>query len=142
MILLDTAPIIALIDTADKENHQKCSSIFQSLTVIPLTTWACLTEALYFLFQYRGWNGQKVLLSILKRGGIKVYSPNSNDLIRIAEPMEQYKDRPMDFADASLVVLAEQTGIKQIFTLDDDFFFYRINRQDSFQVVPEREPKR
>ena len=142
MILLDTAPIIALIDTADKENHQKCSTIFQSLTVIPVTTWACLTEALYFLFQYRGWNGQKVLLSILKRGGIQVYSPNNNDLIRIAELMEQYKDRPMDFADASLVTLAEQVNTNQIITLDDDFFFYRINGKDSFEVFPKREPKR
>jgi uncharacterized protein len=141
-MLLDTAPIIALIDTTDKENHQKCSLIFQSLSVAPLTTWACLTEAFYFLYLRRGWQGQKALLTLLERGGIEVYSPDSNDLSRIAGLMEQYKDRPMDFADASLVALAEQTGIQQIFTLDDDFFFYRINGQDSFQVLPEREPKR
>jgi uncharacterized protein len=50
--------------------------------------------------------------------------------------MEQYQDTPMDLADASLVVLAEVTGLKRIFTLDSDFYVYKINGKDSFDVVP------
>jgi uncharacterized protein len=50
--------------------------------------------------------------------------------------MERYKDTPMDCADATLVALAEKTGHKSVFTLDNDFFVYRINGKDSFVVTP------
>ena len=140
-MLIDTGPIVALIDKADQENHQKCSVIFQRLTEAPLTTWACLTEAFYFLFQIRGWNGQRALLFFLQRGAIRVYAPNDDDLLRIAGLMEQYKDTPMDFADASLVALAERAGTREILSFDDDFFVYLINGKDAFEVCPVREPK-
>ena len=50
--------------------------------------------------------------------------------------MEKYKDVPMDLADASLVALAEETGLRQVFTLDTDFFIYRISNKNSFDVIP------
>lgn len=41
--------------------------------------------------------------------------------------MERYADLPMDLADASLVWLAEQTGIRDIATFDErDFTIYRL----------------
>ena len=49
--------------------------------------------------------------------------------------MEQYRDRPMDLADATLVSAAEKTGYRQILTLDSDFLFYRIGDQDSFDII-------
>lgn len=49
---------------------------------------------------------------------------------------EKYKDTPMDLADASLVAAAEQLNLKRIFTLDSDFYVYRINDRDAFEVVP------
>ena len=49
--------------------------------------------------------------------------------------MEQYRDRPMDFADATLVLVAEETGNHQILTLDSDFLFYRIHNRDSFEII-------
>jgi len=42
----------------------------------------------------------------------------------------------MDLADASLVAAAEYLGLHQIFTLDSDFYVYRINDTDGFQVIP------
>ena len=46
-------------------------------------------------------------------------------LARIGELMRKYLDRPMDFADASLVWVAEQTGVLEILTTDRDFEIYR-----------------
>lgn len=49
--------------------------------------------------------------------------------------MEKYKDIPMDFADATLVTLAEETGIVEIFTLDKrGFNSYRINGKKPFKL--------
>ena len=54
------------------------------------------------------------------------------DLVTISrafELMEQYADRPMDLADASLVVAAEVLGTRKIFTIDrNDFETYRVRR--------------
>jgi uncharacterized protein len=50
--------------------------------------------------------------------------------------MERYHDTPMDCADASLVALAELQGLTTIFTLDRDFFVYRIHGKDPFEIVP------
>jgi uncharacterized protein len=50
--------------------------------------------------------------------------------------MRQYRDTPMDLADASLVVAAERLNLHRIFTLDSHFYAYRINGTHSFEVVP------
>ena len=50
--------------------------------------------------------------------------------------MEKYQDTPMDLADASLVAVAEARGLKRILTLDSDFYIYRINGKDPFEVIP------
>ena len=41
----------------------------------------------------------------------------------------------MDFADASLVSLAEKMNVRQIATLDSDFTTYRLPRGKSFDLV-------
>lgn len=57
-------------------------------------------------------------------------------LPRIAELLRKYADRPMDFADASLVWAAEQTETHEILTTDRDFEIYRIRQQHPFELVP------
>ena len=53
--------------------------------------------------------------------------------------MLQYADRPMDLADATLVLLAEHEALTIIFTIDhDDFETYRINGKTRFRIVPPR----
>jgi predicted nucleic acid-binding protein len=79
---------------------------------------------------------QKQLGDLLLSGWLVTYEIDPDLIPRLLELMEQYRDRPMDFADASLVLLAEQTGYRQILTLDSDFFFYRIHGHESFEVLP------
>jgi len=50
--------------------------------------------------------------------------------------MEQYCNTPMDLADASLVATAEILNLRRIFTLDSDFYVYRINNTGVFEVAP------
>ena len=52
--------------------------------------------------------------------------------------VQKYADLPMDFADASLVVLAEDLGTNFVFTTDfRDFEVYRIKGRRRFQIFPE-----
>jgi len=51
--------------------------------------------------------------------------------------MQKYRDHPMDLADASLVRLAEERHVRDIFTLDErDFRTYRIHGRQSFRICP------
>jgi predicted nucleic acid-binding protein len=53
--------------------------------------------------------------------------------------MVRYRDRPMDFADATLVHLAERESLTSVFTVDrDDFETYRIGSRQRFRIVPRR----
>ena len=50
--------------------------------------------------------------------------------------MAQYQDRPMDLADASLVALAEAQGYTRIFSIDSDFYIYRLADGTALEVLP------
>jgi predicted nucleic acid-binding protein len=53
--------------------------------------------------------------------------------------MRRYADRPMDFADATLVHVAEREALSTVFTVDhDDFETYRIGARKRFRIFPAR----
>lgn len=47
-------------------------------------------------------------------------------LSRIIELQKKYSNLPMDFADATLLIGAEDLNITKVFSLDKDFSIYRI----------------
>ncbi|MDQ3252976.1 MAG: PIN domain-containing protein [Acidobacteriota bacterium] len=136
MTLIDTGPIVALIDKGQEELHGKCVAVSQALVGPLLTTWPCFTEAMYFLHRLRGWQGQATLWRFIAEGALMLHTPGESEWPRMHSLMEKYQDTPMDLADASLVVAAESRGMKSIFTLDSDFYIYRINDIGPFEVVP------
>ena len=92
---------------------------------------------MYLLGRLRGWAGQKALWQFYEENnGVEIYHLSESEIRRMSQLMEKYRNVPMDLADASLVAIAETTGLRQIFTLDSDFYIYRINDRDSFEVVP------
>jgi len=55
--------------------------------------------------------------------------------------MSKYADPPCDYADASLVWLAEETGVLQIATIDDgDFSVYRVRGRRRFKILLGQQP--
>lgn len=139
MILIDTSAFIALCDKGEGDDHFRSVNALRDLrdskrkmvTLLP-----CITEAMYYLHKKIGWSGQKALWQLLRSDEIDFYHPKDNDLIRTFQLMEKYKDIPMDFADASLVAAAEKLGTNRIFTLDSDFYIYRINGRKHFEIIP------
>ena len=70
---------------------------------------------------------------------VKIVSQTSDTLKRAMVLMEKYRDVPMDYADATLVVQAENEGVADIFTLDRrGFEVYRFNGKHRFNMVPGR----
>ena len=46
-----------------------------------------------------------------------------------------YKKIPMDFADASRAAVAESRSIRRLFTIDSDFYIYRLADGSVLEVV-------
>jgi uncharacterized protein len=67
------------------------------------------------------------------RGLIHIAALDPADLRGLAAMVRKYADRPMDLADASLVWLANKTGITDIITVGTDFAVYRTAKRQSFR---------
>jgi predicted nucleic acid-binding protein len=136
MILCDTGPLVALLNRNDPQ-HTRCVEALRALPVQPLlTTLPCFGETIYLLGRVGGHAAQSRLWDMRRDGKLIVHLHSDPELSRMEELMLWYRDTPMDFADASLVVLAETTGLRQIFTLDRHFYAYRIWGQEVFAIVP------
>ncbi|MCG8367417.1 MAG: PIN domain-containing protein [Pseudanabaenales cyanobacterium] len=134
MILCDTGILICLVDRTQPRHHDYRQLVIQlqeSLT----TNWACLTEVMYLALRQGGWAMQKQVAQYLLDDLLTIYDIRSSDYGRLFELMEQYRDRPMDLADATLVLTAEKTRENRILTLDSDFLFYRIVDQKNFNII-------
>ncbi len=90
---------------------------------------------MYLALHRGGWQMQKQLAQLLLNKMLTVHEIQEIDYSRLFALMEQYCDRPMDLADATLVLTAEKTGYRQILTIDSDFLFYRISDRDSFAII-------
>ncbi|MBG1267800.1 type II toxin-antitoxin system VapC family toxin [Nostoc sp. WHI] len=135
MTLCDASALIALINQTDA-NHQRCIDILPQLLAPLLTTWSCFTEAMYLLGRYGGWSAQQELWGYVTDQILLLHQNNVEEQERMRSLMEQYRDIPMDLADASLVATAETLNQRRIFTLDRDFHIYRFRGNQSFEVVP------
>jgi predicted nucleic acid-binding protein len=83
------------------------------------------------------WNAQDALWETLESGLLRVFTLDEQDSGRMREPMKKYRDPPMDFADATLVRVAERERIKRVFTVDRwDFGVYRPKHIKRFQLIP------
>ena len=99
-----------------------------------LTTWPVITEAMYLLGRDGGWHFQRQLWRQVHLGVLVLDEPTM--LTRMYALMARYQDLPMDLADASLVALAEERHLRQVFTLDSNFRVYRLPSGGAFELTP------
>ena len=126
MILVDTGPWVALFDPKD-EHHSRCKHTLSGIKESLSTTVPVLTEAFHMLEPQSV--GSNRLRDFIAKRGASVWHFDRSCLVRAFELMETYADRPMDLADASLVVAAEELKTCKVFTIDrDDFHTYRVRR--------------
>jgi predicted nucleic acid-binding protein len=134
-ILFDTGAFVALIDKSEN-NHGRCVEFFREFGGKLLATEPVLTEALYLLNS--SIKAQRACIEFILEGGADLMPQSSKSLSRAIALMEKYVDIPMDFADATLVVLAEEVETNEIFTLDKrGFNAYRFGGRKTFKIWPE-----
>lgn len=133
--LVDTGPLVAVMNRND-DYYADCVRLFRGLNTPLYTTLPVLGEAMYLLGKRVGWAAQEGLWKLVLHGDLILEHPSPSELVRVSELMSKYNDQPMDFADASLVALAERLSIDRIFTVDRrDFSVYRLHGKKPFTVI-------
>src|SRR5438445_11400744 len=115
MVLVDAGPRVARIDTGDR-HHARCREATRSIPAPLGTAWPVITEAMYLLSF--SWRAQDTLWDTIQNGGLEMLPLGAEDVPRMRQPMQKYRDLPMDLADAALVRSAERARISRMLTLD------------------------
>lgn len=134
----DTGGILALLDRRDHW-HEVCFAAFKELRLPLLTSTAVLTELFHLVGDGR--HEMERAWSFINCGALAIGAIEQSELPEIHALMTRYSDRPMDFANATLVHLARRESIGTIFTVDRaDFETYRVEGRRKFRIVPDRRP--
>lgn len=130
--LIDAGPIIALFDKSDRF-HSQITRFLKEQAFHLVTTWPVITEASHMLdFDNRA---QLAVLEWVYRGGLELFEVDLSAVRRIIDLTKKYDDVPMDLADATLVVAAEQLGIRDIISIDSDFYVYRTTEKEHINNI-------
>lgn len=128
-IIVDTGPLVALFHARD-QHHEAAKAVLESSPAVLVTTWPVITEACHVL----GQAGKRALLTFIRRGALRLESLSVEDVPGLDHLIARYAR--MDFADATLVLIAEKTGITEIFTIDRrDFEAYRTPSGRRFKLL-------
>lgn len=130
--LIDAGPLIALFDKDDKF-HGSIKGFLMKYEGRLYTTWPVITEVLHML-DFSD-DTQIDFLKWINRGALNIIQIDTDSISRIVALSEKYRDVPMDFADASLIVASELENIKEIISIDSDFYIYRNIRNEYIRNV-------
>jgi hypothetical protein len=134
-LLLDTGALVSLLDRSQK-HHRAFAKFFGEWDRAVVSTEAVLTEASHLLAGLPG--GCEACVDFFLSGGALLMPATTASLRRSRDLVKQYDDLPMDYADATLVGLAEELGTNLVFTTDRrDFAIYRIKGRRRFEIRPD-----
>ena len=131
-VLVDTGPLVACFNPDDRDHHACLERLRRLKGRRLVTTLAIVTETLYLLdFSL---NNQQKFLQFAASGVLEILEMSPEDFLAISNLMQKYRDCPMDFGDATLVILSGRLKTRQIVTLDHhDFDIYRTSRGQTFE---------
>ncbi len=119
--LLDTGPLVALLDVSDQHHHWATTELAR-LPGPFLTCEAVVAEASHLLISHSAafWR----VLAMMRDGSLEIARHLPEESLALEDLLRRYAPR-MDFADACLVRLSELHPRARIATVDSDFTFYR-----------------
>lgn len=134
--LIDTGALLAALDRSDRW-HAACLDAIRHQRLPLLTSEAVLTELFHLVGDRR--SDTEAAWKLIRSGTVFVAPIDHAELPQLHALMSRYADRPMDFADATLVHLAKRESLSTILTIDhDDFETYRIDVRRRFRILPAR----
>ncbi|MDR2013464.1 MAG: PIN domain-containing protein [Rhodanobacter sp.] len=134
MILADSGFWIALGNRRDRYHEAALAALEHFGAEGFVSTWPVLTEVTHLLTSRVSVAQAIAFIDSIARGACEIPDPPSDVLPRAHMLMRRYSDLPMDLADASLVILAEELEESRILSTDRrDFDGYRWKHRRPFK---------
>jgi predicted nucleic acid-binding protein len=136
VILLDTGPLVAALNTKDK-HHKASADLLRTHPGPLLVPGPVLTEVCWLLESTRGPEAEAAFLDTVAHGELDLVALTVFDIQRMAELIRRYADLPLGAADASVIAVAERLNITDIATLDHRHFtVVRPSHTTAFNLLP------
>jgi uncharacterized protein len=135
-LVTDTSVVYAALDSRERD-HTRCVELLVSAAVPPTLATPVIVEVGWISSTRGHPDAMDALLRSIDDGSVVVVNLEQNDYRRARELLRTYADLPLDFVDASVVVVAERLGEDTIATLDHRHFsVVRPAHVESFTLVP------
>lgn len=136
-LILDTGPIVALLDAGDPE-HERCLAMVDDTREDLVVPAAVLVEVDYWLHKLYGPQPWQTFVEDIARGAYRLHHTDERQLVRAAELERMYASLDLGLVDASVVVACEELGETKVATLDRrDFSVVRPRHCPGLTLLPE-----
>ena len=136
MILIDTSGLLSAID-ASQRHHDRCAAVLGSVEPPHLLSPFVLAELDYLLGKHVGIAAQTAFLAEVARGAYQLERFDATDVAAALAVLERSADLRIGLGDASIVVLAERHGVRDVLTLDERHFrVLRAGPRRRFRILP------
>lgn len=136
-LILDTGPIVALLDAADPE-HERCVAMVDEVGEDLVVPAAVLVEVDYWLLKLCGYEAWKTFVEDVARGAYRLHPLTESTLLRAMALEDKYSSLDLGLVDASVVATCEELGEPKVATLDRrDFSVVRPRHRDHLTLLPE-----
>lgn len=130
-VIVDTGFLVAY-GRANDPLHAKADLFLKHFSGGLVTVAAVIAETCFFLNA----RAKQRLLEWAHEGSISVVDVPVAAYMDLAVTLDKYANRDIDFADAALIWLAEETGFRDILTVDErDFSVFRLRGGKRFQLI-------
>ena len=130
-VLVDTGFLVALFDPHEKL-ARAAADYLQKHRHSLATPSPTIVETCFFLLPA----AKAEFLTWLRRGGLAVVDVPVSAYAQLEIHLRKYADRDIDFADAALIWLANETGASRILTVDNaDFETFRLKGGRRFELI-------
>lgn len=118
-LIIDTGPLVALLDATDPE-HERCADLLQGSPEPRVVPVCVLVEVEYLL---RPWpEAFGALLAEFEAGGLELLDLPVRWLLRAGNLVDRYRDLPLGLVDATVIAAAEMLNETKVATLDHRHF--------------------
>ena len=132
--LLDTGFVVALVHAGDPD-HERCVAASKTVHAKLLSVEGVLIECAHLLGKRL--DAVRAAMGFISASSVELVPTTEARIQRALTLMEKYRDIPMDFVDALLVVIAEEENVRDVLTLDRrGFEVFRIRGRRRFRLFP------
>lgn len=121
MIILDTSGLLAAIDVSQR-HHDAARRALQAAPAPWVLSSFVLAELDYLLATRVGQSAERALLAEVGRGVYRLESLEPAEIAAAERLIGRYAELEIGLADASLVMLANRFGVRDLLTLDERHF--------------------